>query len=255
MQTEKYFEAIGARLFFQHEARLRQDYALDIRSDKRGEHYLINYRSNIPQFKLLQSVPAERHLLMMEATDKHRFLCGHDERHWFVAAISDPVSTVIQAKRSLMPAAVAAKARNIRSKDRLKRKNDAYVRQGEWFFTPVSASESEVISRSASILKNEPLQRNAGSKPHMAEELYRSGGELIYIVGMREYTEVGYKAAVKANSLPKFRSGIRTMYRNPRIVVRGKIRHPDHKTVVLKGWHEVSINQERTDSGVISWLD
>jgi hypothetical protein len=34
------------------------------------------------------------------------------------------------------------------------------------------------------------------------------------------------------------------MRRNPRVYVRGRVRHPDHKTVVLDGWHEVFSNTE-----------
>lgn len=40
---------------------------------------------------------------MLYSLDGQRFLCGHDERHWFVAAVEDRVSTVYDSKRSIMP--------------------------------------------------------------------------------------------------------------------------------------------------------
>ncbi len=29
---------------------------------------------------------------------------------------------------------------------------------------------------------------------------------------------------------------------NPTVFVRGRVRHPDHKTIVLHGWHQVLMN-------------
>jgi hypothetical protein len=31
---------------------------------------------------------------------------------------------------------------------------------------------------------------------------------------------------------------------NPKVYVRGRVRHPDHATVTLDGWHEVFSNTE-----------
>lgn len=48
----------------------------------------------------------DRHLLLM-ARDKDgsplKFLCGHDERHWFTCAVPGGPSTVFQAKQALKP--------------------------------------------------------------------------------------------------------------------------------------------------------
>jgi hypothetical protein len=38
--------------------------------------------------------------------------------------------------------------------------------------------------------------------------------------------------------------GWRMMRRNPDVFVRGKVRHADHKTIVLHGWHQVFMNTE-----------
>ena len=36
----------------------------------------------------------------------------------------------------------------------------------------------------------------------------------------------------------------RYMVRNPEAYVKGAIRHPDHKTIVLHVWHRVTMNTE-----------
>ncbi len=40
------------------------------------------------------------------------------------------------------------------------------------------------------------------------------------------------------------RWGWRVMQRNPLVYARGRIRHADHKTIVLHGWHRVLMNTE-----------
>jgi hypothetical protein len=80
---------------------------------------------------VLDVQPADRHLLLLmrEGKEKNKFLCGHAERHYFVAGIPEtaPVGTVRQAKEALNPAEVLiAQARN-RLPDR--RKNAAFVRR------------------------------------------------------------------------------------------------------------------------------
>ena len=38
--------------------------------------------------------------------------------------------------------------------------------------------------------------------------------------------------------------GWRTMRRNPGVYVKGRIRHADHATITLHGWHQVLMNTE-----------
>ena len=40
------------------------------------------------------------------------------------------------------------------------------------------------------------------------------------------------------------RWGWRPMQRDAEVFVRGRITHPDHRTVVLNGWHRVLMNTE-----------
>ena len=103
------------------------------------------------------------------------------------------------------------------------------------------------------ILKNEPLQRTRISKPHMCQELYREGGEMVYIVRGEQYTEEEYKK--KKEGDPDFETpGVRTMVANPTVYVRGYVKHEDHATIKLDGWHRVFINAEVTTSSV-AFLD
>src|SRR5947207_1904346 len=77
---------------------------VDIRKDKNGEYFDIQLGDKA-EVQVLDSQPESRHLLLMRrAVDgtKSKFLCGHDERHWFVAAIPDKtaasnVATALEA--------------------------------------------------------------------------------------------------------------------------------------------------------------
>jgi hypothetical protein len=42
------------------------------------------------------------------------------------------------------------------------------------------------------------------------------------------------------------------MQREPSVYVRGRVWHPDHKTIVLDGWHRVFMNTEREAPGALS---
>src|SRR5207237_314457 len=115
-------------------------------------------------------------LLAEEGSRKLKFLCGHDERQWFVAAVPEQegAATVRTAMEALKPVEVrrAQTLQRIKTEDRRRRKTSAYLRQGEWFFMPAS----RVIVKEWLILHNEPLSRGNGSKPHIAEFCYRFGG-------------------------------------------------------------------------------
>jgi hypothetical protein len=248
---ERAFTKMGARVKFgEPEARLqggrwvRPDLALDVRHDTRGEYFLISRdRKTVEELIVLDVQPRDRHLLLLsrERGEKHRYLLGHDERHWFVAGIPEasPVSRVRDAKLALKPEAVLAGEGRVRSKDRDRRRNEARVRQGEWFFVPVT----NVAMNPLLLLPNEPLVRSGGGKPHMCEQLYRFGGETVYVSpsAPNGLTEEEYRALSDGE---RSRWSWRVMRRNPKVYVRGRVRHPDHATVVLDGWHEVFSNTE-----------
>lgn len=136
---ERSFTKMGARVKFGDSlpgrGRALSNLTLDVREDGRGEYFLIQ-RAKIspPELVVLDVQPKEHHLLLLSRNglEKHRFLLGHDERHWFVAGIPEttPVSRVRDAKRALKPEAVLISERRLRQKDRDRRTNAARIRQG-----------------------------------------------------------------------------------------------------------------------------
>lgn len=232
------FRTIGARI----KARERGGpYTLDVSHDRAGEYFELSADRDRPAFHVLQVARDERHLLLF-ASDRQRFLCGHDERHWFVAGIRDRVSTVRQARESLLPEALRGA---VGGPDLLRRRNKAFVRQGEWFFVPAALP----AGGGAIVCRNEPLFRARFSKPHVCQFLVRRGGELVHFVGDRVYTEAEFsEACAKDRTLMARRRG--TQVRNPEMFVRGYVRHSDHATIELRDWHRVYLNSEFTTGNV-----
>jgi hypothetical protein len=258
------FARIGARLkVADRPARSRTSgvISLDVLTDRKGEFFeIVRPPGSEAEVAVLDVQPADRHLLLLvrEGKDKSKFLCGHDERHWFVAGIPEaaPVGTVRQAKEALKPAEVhSAQARQgLRAKARSRRKNAAYVRQGEWFFLPVA----DLAVDEKLVLRDEPLARGNGGKPHWADFCYRTGGETVHVYSRypNGVTEAQYKVILAGN--PKAKGwGWRTMRRNPGVYVKGRIRHPDHATIMLHGWHRVVMNTEGQSKAMrnVAFLD
>ncbi len=261
----KKFTRIGARLKVvdRPARRLRTSglLSLDIGSDRRGEFFEITPQSGADsEVEVLDVQPTDRHLLLLvrENGNKNKYLCGHDERHWFVAGIpeSAPVGTVRQAKEALQPREVqnAVARRHVSGKARNRRKNAAFIRQGEWFFLPVA----DMAVDESMVLKNEPLSRGNGGKPHWADFCYRTGGETVYVCSRHPngVTSPQYKKILSGNRNAK-NWGWQTMQRNPGVYVRGRIRHPDHATIMLGGWHQVVMNTENQSRAMrnVAFLD
>jgi hypothetical protein len=272
------FEKIGARLLINapdnrrwRASSSRNPFAIDIRSDHKGEFF--DLRLDPAQVHAIDAIdvqPHQRHLLLLawlriaeparpapnwkptsrnghlwnaatRRPTKPRFLCGHDERHWFVAAIPEAAhaSTVRTAMEALKPDAVLAAqaAAAIPFPDRFARHNRAFRRQGEWFFLP----RPTLVVPAHALRTDEPLQRSGG-KPHIAQFAFRQGGEPVYVSPQhpRGLTEPQYHALL--NHHPELRGRFRIMRRNPTLFVRGRISHPDHATITLHQWHQVLMN-------------
>lgn len=256
----KHFAAMGARAkvnrleatfevagFRRTRVLRRAPIRIDILNDRNGEFFQFDVTEEAPEVRLLQVAPKDRHLLLY-ADDGQRFLCGHDERHWFVAGVVEPVSTIRAARQALMPETIRRRAESMAPGKVESRRNDLFIRQGEWFFTPVEIDVPEGM-----VLRNEPLRRNALSKPHIAQELYRQGGETVYIVAGRTYTEQEFRGLRR--SIPDVDlSHARRMVGNARVYARGTVRHADHATIRLDSWHQVMINAEPNISA-IAFLD
>jgi len=210
--------------------------------------------------------PKIRHLVMVavnentnpnpKINDVQKFLCGHDERHWFAASVNNGITKVQQAMDDLRPAAVveALKQRGVKNQNRNKRHNKAFVRQGEWFFIP----QPKMVLRKEEafmILKNEPLMRAGGGKPHIIQEVLRTGGTQVYVSHKfpQGLLEKEYKAYIQTN--PKAKKWYwRVMRRNPGVYARGTVKHLDHATIHLSFWHQVAMNTEAR-SGSLAFLD
>ena len=89
----------------------RTDYAVDIKSDNRGQFFELRVPEHLRDSldgSVMQSEPKKRHLLLLvrkmaDNPQLDRFLCGHDEREWFVAAVPGGASSVRQAMDALQP--------------------------------------------------------------------------------------------------------------------------------------------------------
>lgn len=259
------FERIGARLkIVERPRRFRTPtelLMLNIESDRRGEFFSIMPPRDLqPEVDVIDVRPVDRHLLLLvrEAGAKNKYLCGHDERHWFVAGIPEtaPVGTVRQAKEALQPREVqnAVARRGVSSKSRNRRKNAAFIRQGEWFFLPLT----DIAVDKSLVLKNEPLRRGNGGKAHWVDECYRTGGEAVLVCSRypNGLTEAQYRVVLSSNRNAK-NWGWVSMRRNPGVYVRGRVRHPDHATIMLHGWHQVVMNTENESRAMrnVAFLD
>jgi hypothetical protein len=243
----KMFGQMGARVQVSEDVSRRNPAGIDIHVDRHGEYFHIRVEENDEvEYAVIDVRPDMKHLLLMARRDngKQKFLCGHDERHWFVCAVpGQAVSNVVNAMEALQPVFVrgAVHHRVKRVKDRLRRKNKAFIRQGEWFFVPI---QSLTVNQKL-VIRNEPLSRGGGSKAHMCQYLYRSGGEVVWV--SREYprgvTLDHYRRLLLTVQGAKDWDW-RQMMRDPTVYVRGRIWHPDHKTIVLNDWHRVLMNTE-----------
>ena len=193
----------------------------------------------------------DRHLLMFVKSPDlrpgvkeppQRYLCGHDERDWFVAAVpeSSGASNVREAREALKPRSIReAQKGKLKTKDLNKGRNEVFTRQGEWFFTPVNIKEPEDYE----IHKKEEIRRGGGS-PHVVEEIYRRGGTTAYACSKYPdgVTQEKYNEIIKRDngSIQDWKS----YTVDAAVFGRGWVRHRDHKTINLPGWHRIEMNTE-----------
>lgn len=269
MNTDKIkekFNKIGTGIVFSNIERpkrhfafsqpITNNYTIDVKENRKGETFIINtYSDSRIDIDVLEMKKDIKHLLLMVKDSKKneifkenvsKYLCGHDERHWFVATVGNDCKNVEDAMNHLKPAEVelAQKKKNVKRKNRHKRANKGYIRQGEWFFVLVT----DFFVKDIYILKNEPIVRGMHSKPHYCEELCREGGEAVYV--NNKYAPFGlttenYKKFIKRNPKAKPPNTIwKLMVRGAGVYARGKVIHPDHRTIILNGWHKIIMNNE-----------
>jgi hypothetical protein len=217
-------------------------FVIDLRTDAAGEFFEILKTKSV-ELRVLDSTVRHRHLVLSASQGdiEERFLCGHDEQHWFVVGLPDDsdANNIQTAMQSLKPALVTTLERRKPGKHR--RKADVYVRQGEWFFVPCPHASIDP----AGVERNGTLVRGPGSKPHLCEFMYRDGE--------REYEchryprlaffESEYLEILKTRRKAK-QWGWRQLPYHPDIYVRSSVSHPDHATLHLDCWHRVEVNQK-----------
>ena len=200
------FEKIGADLIVET---VGDVFEIDVQETAGREAFRLQYPwSDSITAEALDVKPKHRHLVLdvsgWRLPISGRYLCGHDEQHWFVASLpfSRRTTTVRGAIEALKPAAVLRAQKRLGvTHRRYRRKTAAYVRQGEWFFLP--RPKMHVGDRA---VPNGQLVREGG-KPHRVEWLYRPEG-------------------------------------SDETFVRGAVSHPDHATIRLQVWHRVVQNTE-----------
>jgi hypothetical protein len=220
---------------------------LNIARDGRGEYFDLALNREAAVLQVLDVRPQWRHLLLMSRSratgEKEKFLCGHDERAWFVAAVPGrKASTVPTAMEALKPQPVrAAQAyAELPTRDRFRRANDAFLRQGEWFFVPAP----DVSALAEKVLHREPIRRSGG-KPHWVQDLYRDGGDTVYVCSQHPngLLEKQYRELLKREPSAASRNW-NVMRRDALVYARGAVSHADHATIYLHGWHRVLMNTE-----------
>jgi len=248
--TKKFIE-IGARVkifpAMDYGYRKDPDLAIDIRRDKEGEYFKITARKSL-ELNAIDVQKKDRHLLLhakLAGNPRAKFLCGHDERHWFSCAVPESagVSTVFQAKQALKPQelqrleSIEGISKKVIHKHSKKLDSGRKVpRQGEFFFIQDSSFEPP---KNAIVYKREPM-RGGGLNIHTAEFLYRTGGIPVMVKG-RSIISPGEFEKLDISK----KHGYMPMMQNPTVYVKGNITHPQHSTVRLGSmWHKVLLNTE-----------
>ncbi len=231
---------------------------IDILLKGKDEIFIVDTLDNKKiEVEVLETNPNKKHLLLMlkntgikvdGKAEISKYLCGHDERHWFVATIPESAhaKNIEDAMKALKPeeALAAQSQKGIKLKNKNKRKNKGYIRQGEWFFIP----EPDLDSVNLPVYKNEPISRGQGSKPHICEELVRIGGVETFVHNVYASNGISkekYIKFMKKNEKKSWMtSGWTQMLKDAKPYARGRVTHADHATVTLIGWHLIVPNTE-----------
>jgi hypothetical protein len=215
---------------------------VNVSKDGKGEFFQITLNEPVA-LQVMNMDRVSNHLLLFARdthNEKYRYLCGQDERGLFAAAVPSAVSSVVAAMEALKPEPVIQSQVGMTALKRNKRKNSAFRRQGEWYFVP----EPDLNPDRKFVRLNEPIRRGR-SRPHIVEELFRHGGETVYVCRKHPngLPEKAYRRLLQENPAARY-WGWTIMRRNMDVFGRGKVTHPDHKTIVLSGWHRIFPNRE-----------
>jgi hypothetical protein len=226
-ELQQAFSEIGAALA---DKTFGRGFQIDIVNHGQREAYQLQHPSDDElSVEIMDAKPHLRHLVLdvtgWRLPIAGRYLCGHDESHWFVAGLEFGRQTakVRGAMESLKPEIVRREQRRKGVKNlQHRRQTAAYIRQGEWFFLPRPKMQVADV-----LVELDGRLARDGGKPHRVDQIYSMPG-----------------------SGEKF--------------VRGCVRHADHQTIYLDDWHRVVQNNEvvtipaeeaAEDLQRIAWLD
>jgi len=247
-QIKTEFERTGARACIRRLdrkslRRFQRPLAIDIVTDASGEYFDIQLAVNVG-LAVVDVQPRHRHLLLSawNVFGEDRFLCGHDEQHWFAAALPrGPDAANVEAAKEALKPELVVRLEQRKHKGKRHRKHDVYLRQGEWFFIPcphVGIDRSRVMRAGI-------LSRGGGSKPHYSSFLYEDG-EREY--GCARYPKLAFFESEYMHILQTRRKAKQWKWRqlpfNPDRYVKGWIEHEDHSPLFLDVWHRVEMNRE-----------
>ena len=113
--------------------------------------------------------------------------------------------------------------------------NETFIRQGEWLFVPVPG----LVVEAKRILRDEPVRRRA-VESHVVEEVFRTGGEAVYFseTTRRVLTVPQFRKLLRQRPAA-VKEDWRIRQRDMTAYGRGTVRHPEHRTVTLHGWHRI----------------
>ncbi|WP_157465142.1 hypothetical protein [Deinococcus apachensis] len=215
---------------------------INVARDRHGEHFLVRLpEDGAPELSVLDVQPGLRQLLLLARTPgrKDKFLCGFDERHLFTAAVpGEGVRDVVTAMRALKPPAVRA--------------------EEDCLCGPAIACAATTPPRCGRASGSSCPPPRWSSPPSACAEAARLGGEMVYVSRRHRQplTSAQYEHLIWRN--PNTRTwNWQTRVRNPELYVRGEVRHPDHATLWLPGWHRVLMNTEGEAPGApfVAFLD
>lgn len=207
----------------------REGFYIDVRvaGDKKAEAFRIFEGLNV-NVNVIDRMPENRHLLLHInnpiARTKEKLLIGHDERHLFISGVTSNTKNLAEAFDKLKPPSVIEAIR----------KGKKVVRQGEWFFIPFDGEPTNIATNIGVVHKKRAIVNNNRRtfNPHIADEIMFLKPVTVEHPALLHY--------LRLNNCVAF--------------VRGKVRHGQHSTVELVGWHKVYQNLEIPQQSV-GYLD
>jgi hypothetical protein len=253
------FEKIGAKLKVEvvNPATLRMPgnvFDINVKKDDKEEYYAIRMH-DIVKLNIVNVDKLRKHLVLHvkgENKAKESFLCGYDEKGWFVVNTNAP--TVKAAFESLKPKEVIQSLTDnkVSKNKRNKRKNQGFKRQGEWFFVP---EPNLILLNSGAILKNEPLGTDI-RRAHICQFAVRRNAITVYVNSdyPNGLTEEEHKDLINKNPNKNYRFDVRNITNE--FYVSGTVKHPDHKKIKLNGWyrvyHNIQVDQRNSNGALIN---